>query len=60
MIVIDQTGRVAAGTTTNGANHKIPGYCQYEIEESSWEDICFPAPFQFHYRCVIPITHSTE
>ena len=27
MIVIDRAGTVAAGTTTNGANHKIPGYC---------------------------------
>ncbi|CAB4035024.1 N(4)-(Beta-N-acetylglucosaminyl)-L-asparaginase-like [Paramuricea clavata] len=25
MIVMDGAGRVAAGTTTNGANHKIPG-----------------------------------
>ncbi|XP_028397927.1 N(4)-(Beta-N-acetylglucosaminyl)-L-asparaginase-like [Dendronephthya gigantea] len=25
MIVINQEGRVAAGTSTNGANHKIPG-----------------------------------
>ena len=28
MIVIDKTETVAAGTTTNGANHKIPGYRQ--------------------------------
>jgi hypothetical protein len=28
MIVMDGAGRVAAGTTTNGANHKIPGYIQ--------------------------------
>ena len=26
MIVIDDAGTVAAGTTTNGADHKIPGY----------------------------------
>ena len=26
MIVVDATGRIACGTTTNGLNHKIPGY----------------------------------
>lgn len=26
MIVIDENGRIAAGTSTNGARHKIPGY----------------------------------
>ena len=26
MIVIDNKGNIAAGTTTNGASHKIPGY----------------------------------
>ena len=25
MIVIDEAGNVAGGTTTNGANHKVPG-----------------------------------
>lgn len=25
MIVIDKTGNIAAGTSTNGARHKIPG-----------------------------------
>ena len=25
MIVVDDAGNMAAGTTTNGANHKIPG-----------------------------------
>jgi len=26
MIVIDSEGHIVAGTSTNGANHKIPGY----------------------------------
>ena len=26
MVVIDKKGNMAAGTSTNGANHKIPGY----------------------------------
>ena len=26
MIVIDSYGKIACGTTTNGMNHKIPGY----------------------------------
>ena len=26
MIVIDSTGRIACGTSTNGASHKIAGY----------------------------------
>ena len=25
MIVIDKSGDIAGGTTTNGANHKVPG-----------------------------------
>jgi len=25
MVVVDGAGNLAAGTTTNGANHKIPG-----------------------------------
>ena len=26
MVAIDSDGNIASGTTTNGANHKIPGY----------------------------------
>ena len=26
MVVVDSNGGVVAGTSTNGANHKIPGY----------------------------------
>ncbi len=26
MVAIDKEGKMAAGTSTNGANHKIPGY----------------------------------
>lgn len=26
MIIVDANGRIACGTTTNGLNHKIPGY----------------------------------
>lgn len=29
MIVIDKQGRMAVGTSTNGANHKIPGYVHF-------------------------------
>lgn len=25
MVIVDAAGNIAAGTTTNGANHKIPG-----------------------------------
>lgn len=25
MVIVDEAGNMAAGTTTNGANHKIPG-----------------------------------
>ena len=25
MVIVDGAGNMAAGTTTNGANHKIPG-----------------------------------
>jgi len=25
MVIVDDAGNIAAGTTTNGANHKIPG-----------------------------------
>nr|XP_023670520.1 N(4)-(beta-N-acetylglucosaminyl)-L-asparaginase isoform X2 [Paramormyrops kingsleyae] len=31
MIVINQTGNVAAGTSTNGAKHKVPGYLAVEL-----------------------------
>lgn len=29
MIAIDQAGHVAAGTSTNGLSHKVPGYVDY-------------------------------
>ncbi len=29
MIVLDQDGHVAAGTSTNGLTHKVPGYVEY-------------------------------
>lgn len=28
MIAIDQGGHVAAGTSTNGLTHKVPGYAE--------------------------------
>lgn len=29
MIALDQDGHVAAGTSTNGLTHKVPGYVDY-------------------------------
>lgn len=34
MIVIDEMGMVSAGTSTNGARHKIPGYFQICLNEN--------------------------
>lgn len=31
MIAVDRNGRIAVGTSTNGANHKIPGYDAVEF-----------------------------
>ena len=28
MIAVDKTGRIAGGTSTNGASHKVPGFVQ--------------------------------
>lgn len=37
MIAIGQDGHVAAGTSTNGANHKIPGYIKIYISYIIYE-----------------------
>lgn len=35
MIVINDEGHIVAGTSTNGANHKIPGYIKYLAKSHS-------------------------
>lgn len=35
MIAIDSQGRIAGGTSTNGATHKVPGY----VELYKWSHI---------------------
>jgi len=32
MIAIDSKGRIAGGTSTNGANHKVPGYVLHSVD----------------------------
>ena len=31
MVVVDPTGNMAGGTSTNGARHKVPGYAKITI-----------------------------
>lgn len=31
VIAVDQDGHVAAGTSTNGLNHKVPGYVNLKL-----------------------------
>lgn len=40
MIAVDGDGHVAAGTSTNGMTHKVPGYVDY-IESKVCRDVFF-------------------
>lgn len=49
MIVINQTGNVAAGTSTNGAKHKVPGFVLILFKKS----ICVPIPAFPYNHCLL-------
>ena len=34
MVALDKNGKIAAGTSTNGASFKIPGYYTFNVSES--------------------------
>lgn len=43
MIALDQGGHVAAGTSTNGLTHKVPGYVDFEMakkKNTKIENVC--------------------
>lgn len=40
MIALDRDGHVAAGTSTNGMTHKVPGYVDY-IESKVCKNVFF-------------------
>ena len=48
MIAVDGDGHVAAGTSTNGMTHKVPGYVDY-IESKVCRDVFFVVFFSFSW-----------
>ena len=58
MVVIDALGRVACGTSTNGASHKIAGYlhkCQCDYHTCIYMHLVLCM-----YRCTIVVTCSND
>lgn len=41
MIALDQDGHVAAGTSTNGLTHKVPGYVDFEMAKKKRKCLSF-------------------
>lgn len=50
MIVIDKNNRISAGTSSNGANHKIPGYNKFYLK--NYTLLCL---FLFFMFCIYSV-----
>ena len=58
MIAVDGDGHVAAGTSTNGMTHKVPGYVDY-IESKVCRDVFFVVFFFFFLAFWEHVFHKT-
>lgn len=53
MVAIDSNGDIAAGTSTNGAKHKIPGYayyflCKLKLNFITFQEFCYKENMLFN------------